>query len=121
MLAAYKASIAQVCSHVKKNSDRCPKGTSLIVQVLYRQADQALVGDSRIHQILILGMAIHTFTHALQLSSHSRLLGHGKGVGTKPQPISHVQKLKTPFLGKEVRRSRTSFPKNGVFNFWEHS
>jgi len=26
------------------------------------------------------------------------------------------KQLKTPFLGKEVRRSRTSLPKNGVFN-----
>jgi len=31
------------------------------------------------------------------------------------------KKLKTPFLGKEVRRSRTSFPKNGVFNFLKYS
>jgi len=28
-----------------------------------------------------------------------------------------LQEIKPPFLGKEVRRSRTSFPKNGGFNF----
>jgi len=31
--------------------------------------------------------------------------------------LEYSKKLKPPFLGKEVRRRRTSFPKNGGFNF----